>query len=62
MCVNNGEVRLASGLDSLQGLVEICWNGEWGTVCDDQFDNLAAQVVCSQLNHPSAGMSYCRCL
>lgn len=39
----------------MQGRVEICFNGMWGTVCDDQFNNMAAQVVCTQLNYTSAG-------
>ena len=39
----------------MKGRVEICFNGMCGTVCDDQFNNMAAQVVCTQLNHTSAG-------
>lgn len=39
----------------MEGRVEICINGQWGTVCDDQFDNPAARVVCAQLNYSTAG-------
>ena len=41
----------------MEGRLEICIGGVWGTVCDDQFDNIAARVVCSQLNYSRAGLS-----
>lgn len=55
VCESNGAVRLVGGSSGTQGRVEICFNGMWGTVCDDQFNNMAAQVVCTQLNYTSAG-------
>lgn len=49
----DGEIRLRGGYDVNQGRVEICYNGVWGTVCDDvgwtDGGRSNAQVVCRQL-------------
>jgi len=42
-------VRLVGGKTQHEGLLEVSYNGTWGTVCDDDFDNVAAGVVCRQL-------------
>ena len=47
----NGAVRLMNGSTSDEGRVEVCVNGEWGTVCDSGWDRKEAEVVCRQLGY-----------
>lgn len=48
---NETDVRLVDGVTPDDGRVEICFNGFWGSVCDDDWDNNDAKVVCRQLGY-----------
>ena len=50
----NLQVRLAQGVYTSQGLVEVYKNGQWGTVCDDGFGQIDADTVCKQLGYTRA--------
>jgi len=42
-------MRLAGSGLNYKGRLEINYSGYWGTVCDDDFDNLDANVTCYML-------------
>ena len=59
----DGEVKLVDHTE-FEGRVEMCYNGVWGVVCANGWDNVAANIVCNQLgyrNH-SEFNSFLRCV
>ncbi len=56
----SGSVRLMGGIVPQHGYVEICNNGIWTRVCDDEnyryhrWTDLTSFVTCKQLNYPTS--------
>jgi hypothetical protein len=48
-CNTEGDIRLADGQNQFEGRVEVCQGGQWRTVCDKDWDDSEAEVVCRQL-------------
>ena len=51
-------IRLAGGNLQSYGRVEIYHSNNWGSVCDDGWDNAEARVVCRQLGFYSTAIAY----
>jgi hypothetical protein len=40
------DIRLVGGQNCLEGRIEVLYDGEWGTVCNNGFGNIEARIVC----------------
>lgn len=53
---DEGDIRLIESSNRFQiGLIEICVNGIWGTICRDSWGNVEASIACKQLGYSPYG-------
>ena len=52
---NSGEIRLTGASQRSEGRLDVCLNNQWGTVCDDSWDDKATAVICRQLGYQTEG-------
>ena len=45
------EVRLVDGKSSSEGRVEILYNNEWGTICDDGIRQTEIDFMCQMMGY-----------
>lgn len=44
-----GDVRLYGGPSNSSGIIEVCLNNRWGTICSTYLNNRLANIICGQL-------------
>lgn len=48
----DGQTRLVDGVIEQEGRIEVCYNGIWGGVCSNNFDQADAFVACKAVGYP----------
>ena len=56
--LNPYPVQLVDGATTNEGRLQIYYNNEWGTVCDDHWTNYEATVVCKSLGYPGVDSNH----
>ncbi len=54
----DGDIRLISIGNPLEGRVEVCHEAVWGTVCSNGWETAEANVACKQLGYSRSGIKY----
>ena len=52
----NGDLRLDTSNAAIGGRVEICYDGIWGSICNEEWTIDDARVACKQLGLPLEGI------
>ena len=52
-------LRLTGGQTVDEGIVEVLYNGSWGSVCDDLVTKDTADIICRMLGYPRARRCHC---
>ena len=60
VCNFDDDIRLEGGSANTEGRVELCMDGSFGTVCNNDWDNVDASIVCRQLGFQASGESWTR--
>ena len=53
---SHGSIRLRDSTGSMNGRVEVCLNGDWGTVCHDRWSTVDSNIACRQLGFSNSGI------